>query len=88
MPRHVAEGINWAADQQCDVICMAFGLDRHDDLVLKAVHKALAAGIIVIAAAGNTGQLLPTTSLTPVATGALFALAATTARADAVNSLR
>lgn len=57
----IAEGIRWAADNNADVISMSLG--GGESLLLKrAVDYALSKGVAVIAAAGNDGPGILTTS--------------------------
>lgn len=51
----VANAINYATSQGADVISLSLGSTGNDQLVLQAVRRAVAAGIIVVAAAGNDG---------------------------------
>ncbi|WP_026835485.1 S8 family peptidase [Eubacterium xylanophilum] len=52
----VVEGINYAIEQKVDIINMSFGMDSSSVLLQEAVQKAEKAGILVVAAAGNTGD--------------------------------
>lgn len=51
----VTNAINYAVDQHANVISMSLGSTYDDPLVHQAVDRALAAGISVVAAAGNDG---------------------------------
>lgn len=51
----IAAGIDWAIAQKADVISMSLGSDAPDARIGAAVKRALDAGVIVIAAAGNSG---------------------------------
>ncbi|WP_433217045.1 type VII secretion-associated serine protease mycosin [Dactylosporangium sp. CS-047395] len=51
-PQFLADAIDWAVGHDAGVICIASSTDR-DDLVRQAVERALAAGVVVVAAAGN-----------------------------------
>lgn len=51
----IARGIDWAVDAGADVISMSLGGPSSDSATSAAVQKAEAAGVIVIAAAGNSG---------------------------------
>jgi subtilisin family serine protease len=51
----IALGIDWAVEQGADVISMSLGSDAPDPRIEAAVKRARAKGIIVIAAAGNSG---------------------------------
>lgn len=52
----VAEAIYMAIEQNVNIINMSFGLDTDSETLKEAVHAANEAGILVIAAAGNTGD--------------------------------
>ena len=56
----IAAGIRWAADNGADVINMSFTLSGPDDGVRDAIEHAQRLGVLVVAAAGNSG----TTELT------------------------
>ncbi|WP_144119725.1 S8 family serine peptidase [Catellatospora sichuanensis] len=49
----LARGIQWAVEQEADVISISQGSDYDDLAVREAVEAALAADIVVVAAAGN-----------------------------------
>jgi subtilisin family serine protease len=51
----IANGIDWAIEQKVDVISMSLGSSAADARIGAAVARAQAAGIIVVAAAGNEG---------------------------------
>ena len=51
----VANAINYAVARNADVISLSLGSTGNDLLVRQAVRQAVAAGIIVVAAAGNDG---------------------------------
>jgi len=51
----VANSIDYAVARRADVISLSLGSDFDDALVRQAVRRAVAAGIIVVAAAGNDG---------------------------------
>ncbi len=52
----VAEGIRWAADHGANVINLSLGSSSKSPVVEKAVHYAYAKGVVVVAAAGNSGK--------------------------------
>ena len=52
----VAEGIRWAADHGAQVINLSLGAPSKSSVVEKAVQHALGKGVIVVAAAGNSGR--------------------------------
>lgn len=52
----IAQGIDWAVGMKADIISMSLGGDGPIDLNLRsAIDRALKAGVIVVAAAGNSG---------------------------------
>jgi len=52
----VAEGIRWAADHGANVINLSLGSSSKSPVVEKAVHYAYQHGVVVVAAAGNSGK--------------------------------
>lgn len=52
----VIEAIYMAIDQKVNIINMSFGLNEYSEALERAVQDAEKAGILVIAAAGNTGD--------------------------------
>jgi subtilisin family serine protease len=52
----IAEGITWAADHGARVINMSFVMSGRDDGVAQAIQYARSKGILVVAAAGNSGS--------------------------------
>lgn len=51
----IAAGIDWAAENGADVISMSLGGPSPDSATRAAVQRAVARGVIVVAAAGNEG---------------------------------
>jgi subtilisin len=51
----IAKGIDWATEQGADVISMSLGGPGKDSFIPPAIKRAVLAGVIVIAAAGNEG---------------------------------
>ncbi|TLS36146.1 peptidase S8 [Pseudalkalibacillus caeni] len=51
----IAKGIEWAIDNNMDVISMSLGGDRGSSALQQAVDNAYNSGIVVVAAAGNSG---------------------------------
>lgn len=51
---HVVEGIYWGIDNDMDIINMSFGTNYDSQILRNAVEAAYEAGILMIAAAGNT----------------------------------
>ena len=52
----IASGINWAVQNQVDIISISFGGLSSDNLLHRAIHYALAEGVFVICSAGNYGS--------------------------------
>ncbi|CAN5735828.1 S8 family serine peptidase [soil metagenome] len=52
----VAEGIRWSADHGAQVINLSLGSSSKSPVVEKAVHYAYKKGVVVVAAAGNSGK--------------------------------
>lgn len=55
----VAAGIDWAVDNGAQVINLSLGGSAYSAVVHNAARKARAAGVLVVAAAGNDGRLGP-----------------------------
>jgi type VII secretion-associated serine protease mycosin len=53
--RSFARAIHWAVEQDADVINLSLTLDQDHDVVHDAIRRAVRAGIVVVAAAGNGG---------------------------------
>lgn len=51
----VIEGIYWAIDKEVNIINMSFGTRTNSEALHKAIKDAYDAGILIVAAAGNTG---------------------------------
>jgi len=49
----IAEGIRWAADEGADVISMSFGGPSEGGILREALNYAKAAGVVLVASAGN-----------------------------------
>ena len=52
----VAEAIYMAIEQDVNIINMSFGMDDYSEILKEAIHAAKEKGILIIAAAGNTGD--------------------------------
>jgi serine protease len=51
----IADGIRWAAEHGAHVINMSLGGPRNSRVMQKAIDYAISQGVVVVAAAGNTG---------------------------------
>lgn len=51
---NTVRGIDWAIKQNVDIINMSYGFSHHDKSLENAIKRAHDAGIIILAAAGNT----------------------------------
>lgn len=52
----IIEGLQWCVDQSIKVVNMSFGMERESSALQRAVQKAYAAGLLMVAAAGNLGR--------------------------------
>lgn len=52
----VLNGVEWAIDNNIDIITMSFGSDEYSESIHQAVKKAEENGILIVASAGNTGN--------------------------------
>ena len=86
----VIEGIYMAIEAKADIINMSFGVDTYSQALALAVRDAENAGILVIAAAGNTGpaQGAGTTSTVqyPAALDEVLAVGSVDKRGDRADS--
>ncbi len=71
----LADGIDWAVNHGADVINLSLGSEVNDLAVRLAVADAVAADVVVVAAAGNSGV---TTKFYPAALPGVLAVGATT----------
>ncbi|MBV8256554.1 MAG: S8 family serine peptidase [Actinobacteria bacterium] len=56
----IAAGIDWAVQHGANVLNLSLTLDREDPSVAAAIARAVAAGVVVVAASGNAGPAGPT----------------------------
>ncbi|MHB8157240.1 MAG: S8 family serine peptidase, partial [Desulfocucumaceae bacterium] len=62
----VIAAIDWAIEHDIDIICMSLGGDQYSRAFEQAVQKAYDSGILLVAAAGNGGEILYPAKYTPV----------------------
>jgi thermitase len=55
----IASGIIWAADNGADVISMSLGGSAASSILEDAINYAWSKGVVVVAAAGNNGNMVP-----------------------------
>lgn len=72
----VADGVDWAVDQGADIISMSLGGRVGSDRLYRAIHQALAKGLVVICAAGNEGALFTNSIGYPGRYGGVITVAA------------
>ena len=75
----VVSGIDWAIDHQMDIINMSLGSSSYSSLLEDAVNQAYDSGILLVAAAGNSGTRKTTIENVeyPAKFGSVIAVAAT-----------
>lgn len=72
----VVEAIDWAIENEADILNMSFGMEEDSEKLHKAVRKAYDAGILLIAAAGNDEKVeYPAAYPEVVAVGSVDSLA-------------
>ena len=54
----ILNGINWSIKNNMDVISMSFGSDTNSQIFELALAEAYNAGIVLVAAAGNEGEII------------------------------
>jgi len=52
------DAIDWAISQEVDLINLSFGTHNDEEIVHNAIKRAYDRGILIVAAAGNEGELL------------------------------
>lgn len=69
----IVEGINWAVENNMNIINMSFGTSEDNEALRHAVQQAARAGVILVASAGNNGGALeyPAAYKQVVAVGAI-----------------
>ncbi|HRY26514.1 MAG: S8 family peptidase [Geminicoccaceae bacterium] len=72
----VAEAVDWAVDEGADIISMSLGSTTDSPELHRAVHAALAKGVIIVCAAGNTGELFANNIGFPGRYGSVITVAA------------
>lgn len=70
----ITAGINWAVDQGADIISMSLGGPGTTDSLHSAVHGALAEGVVIMCAAGNSGQIYSNSMGYPARFGSVIAV--------------
>lgn len=55
----ISKGILWATKNGCDIITMSLASDGHSNLIDSAIDYAIKNGVVVVCAAGNSGQNHP-----------------------------
>lgn len=53
--KNIADGVRWAADNNCQLITMSLGSKSKNTMISKAVEYAVQKGCVVFCAAGNDG---------------------------------
>lgn len=72
----VVEAIDWAIENEADILNMSFGMEQDSEKLHKAVKKAYDSGLLLIAAAGNDGKVeYPAAYPEVVAVGSVDSLA-------------
>jgi len=71
-----AKGIDWAVAEGADIISLSLGSRSGSETLHRAVHRALAEGRIVVAAAGNSGALFTNAIGYPGRYGSVLTVAA------------
>ncbi len=72
----VAAAVDWAVGEGADIISMSLGSTTDSPDLYRAVHAALAKGVIVVCAAGNTGELFANNIGFPGRYGSVITVAA------------
>jgi subtilisin family serine protease len=72
----VAAGVRWAVEERVDILSMSLGATEGSAQLFEAIHTALARGVIVICAAGNSGALFTNSIGYPGRYGSVITVAA------------
>lgn len=72
----VANAVDWAVSERVDIISMSLGGPTDDPALFEAIHTALARGITIICAAGNSGSLFTNSIGYPGRYGSVITIAA------------
>ena len=72
----IADGIDWAVAEGAQIISLSLGSMGDSPALFEAVHAALAKGVIVICAAGNSGSLFSNAVGYPGRYGSVITVAA------------
>lgn len=80
----IVEGIYWCIDNDVDIINMSFGTPKKSEILHKAIQDAENAGILLVAAAGNRGEIEGTSTVDyPAAFDEVVAVGAVNAKMEA-----
>jgi hypothetical protein len=82
--RHVAKAIEWAIEQQVDIISMSFGWKHEKPEVSKQIDFARGKGILLFAAASNDGGFTPRHGVFPASHHSVYCIYS--CRGDGVSS--
>ncbi len=72
----VAAAVEWAVTEGADILSMSLGSTVGSPSLYRAVHEALAKGVIIVCAAGNTGELFANNIGFPGRYGSVITVAA------------
>ncbi len=68
------EGVQWAIENNMSVVLMSFGMETYSQIFKEVLQEAADAGILLVAASGNTGEnetLYPASYSSVIAVGAV-----------------
>ena len=72
----VADALHWAVAERVDIISLSLGAAEGSPRLFEAIHTALAKGLVVICAAGNSGALFTNSVGYPGRYGSVITVAA------------